>query len=198
MWASLLVAAGLLAACGSSEAAEGGGVEAVVTSTTVARASTSTTVAETTTSRALTEEEVVVQTVADMWQMLNRVGAAPDPEHPELAKYLMGEQLEKSKATMAKWQAQGMFTQASPEDRAEHRPELVSLDGAEAVVEDCSIDDGWLMSRDESGTLTLVDGQAGIRLWRLGLTKTAEGWKVHTATAIETWYAGDPGCTADW
>ena len=196
MWASLLVAAGLLAACGSSEAAEGGGVEAVVTPTTTAvRASTSTTVAETTTSRALTEEEVVVQTVAAAWDMLVRTSQPPDPTSPELATYLTGAQLDRAVQVLEDRQAKGVEVKVPDGSIARHRLKVESIDGAVATVADCETDDLWIV---KSATHEVVDSQVVNRLWTIRAERVDGTWKVADMVLEENWYSGDPGCVADW
>lgn len=182
-------------ACGSS----GADTDAVAAPTTEAAPTTTTTAPPTTTTAAPTEEEVVVATVEAAWSMLKRVSAAPDPDHPELTQYLTGAQLEKTKAAMAEWASKNQAVRDGPNDRWEHRPVLVSLDGDTALVSDCAIDDTWLIQLDDTGSeVGLVNGDEVVEQWSIQLERSDDGWRVTNLERLNAWYSGDPGCTSEW
>ncbi len=190
--------AAIAAACGSS-GAETSAREQDPAPTTAAAPTTTTTAEPTTTTAAPTEEEIVVQTVEDMWLMLKTVSAAPDPNNPELAKYLTGEQLQRSQGVLAEWQSKGYAVVDGPNQRWEHRPKLSSLEGDAASLEDCATDDGWLIRPAANGVpAELVDGTELVALWSISMVREDGVWKVSDLTRADVWYSGDPGCVPGW
>ena len=187
-----------LAACGSS-GDETGEVEQDSSTTTEAAPTTTTTAEAAATTAPPTEEEIVVQTVEDMWLMLKTVSAAPDPNNPELAKYLTGEQLPRSRGVLAEWQSKGYAVVDGPDKKWEHRPKLTSLEGDAASLVDCATDDGWLVRPAGPGAASeLVDGTELVALWSISMVKEDGVWKVSDLTRTDVWYSGDPGCVPGW
>lgn len=193
----LIVAVVASSACGSSgsDTTAAPAAAPAMTSASTAAEPSSTSSSAPSTLAPLTEEEQIEQTVLEMWAMLKRVSADPDPDHPDLEKYLAGSALEHWQSVLADWRDKGYAVRDSPENRWEHRPKFSSLSNELARVIDCSLDDGWLVS---TATGELIDGDSVVREWEVFLSESSRGWVVVQLEPASSWYSGDLGCTSGW
>lgn len=129
LWGALAVS--LLAACST------GGDSAAPTTTTTT-STTSTTVPTTPTTSA---EDAVKQAYLDYWAMIDRLGAAPDPDDPELRSRAVDPVLSAVREDMSTRRAQGRTTRIPPNSKYVHRIQSVAVDGTTASVVDCFLDD---------------------------------------------------------
>lgn len=178
--AALLVALGVVAcgggdsdddrgSAGAEESSEGtdGGGEATSTTTTVPEATTTT----------LSPEDEVWQSVSEGHQAMSTLGAAPDPNAPELAQYYTGESLERLQGAVTDAIAGNETFQTTVEL---HRYSI-TIGGDVAEVDYCFIDRTQLLVGGQpSGPLDVASMRSRAQMQRI------DGqWKMASATREE-------------
>ena len=161
--------------------------------TTTAERSPTTTSAPATPST-LSEEDEILATVHGAWDAILRANNPPDPDHPDLPRYLTGEQLAHSKSIAEGRKQRGEAVRRPEGSRYEHWLNVESVGGGDATVLDCALDDYQLV-RPSTGEL--LDGDVVVTLWRAHLELGESGWKVALFELVDSWDGGDPGCTAE-
>lgn len=187
----LVLAIVLLAGCSD----DGSSADPTTTSesSTTTEATTTTAVPDTTTtSEPATDEEQILAAVDGFWQVLLDSSAPPDPEHPDLERYMTGAQLERSQAVVENRLRLGQAVRPAEPSRYAHENELVTVDGANATVTSCEIDD--LVLYDLASGMVLNDATY-TREWTLRLEMAAGSWKIADAT-VDLELEGVTGCAA--
>src|SRR5262249_29039221 len=75
------------------------------------------------------------------------------------------------------------FEKANP-SRADHRLGLLTLSHAQAVVQDCSLDDGVVV---DSSSGRVINADVATYLWKATLTQEGGTWKVAVNTRLGRW-----------
>ncbi|HEV2071880.1 MAG TPA: hypothetical protein VGR26_19020 [Acidimicrobiales bacterium] len=173
----------LVAGCGGSgEPAAGGEVPppdtaapTVPTSTTVDRAQL---------------EQAVLDAYLASWEAWDAATNPPDPDFPALAETNTGPALQAAVDQITAWKASGRAAYDPPNSISEHRAEVVRVDGREATVRDCSIDDGLVVI---AATGEVVNDQVETALFEASMVIEDERWKVQSLKVMDTW-EGVAGC----
>ena len=173
-----LVALLFLAACSS------GGSSAAKTTTT--STTTSTTVATTTTAP---PEDAVKQAYLDYWKILDRLGAAPDPDDPALAARAVDPVLSSVRADLSTRKAQGLTIQLPSGSKYAHVIRGTVVNGNSATVSDCFVDDRIQVAADG----TVVNDHVSTAAAMATLIATGSDWKV-SSVQIQKTGDGDLGC----
>ncbi len=185
--ATAAVAVALLAAgCGGSgePAADG---EVPLASTTASTAPTSTTM-----SRAEIEQAVLDAYLAS-WDAYTAASDPADPGFPGLAETSTGPALERAQEQLAAYQFTGRVGRDPEGSIAEHRAEVVSVQGDEATVRDCNIDDGQIVI---AATGEVVNDLVATVLFEGSMVVEDGRWKLRSLDVIEKW-EGVAGCALD-
>ena len=176
--ATAAVAAALLAAgCGGSEKPAAVG-DVPAPSTTASTAPTAITM-----SRAEIEQEVLDAYLAS-WEAWDAATDPADPDHPGLGQTNTGPALEAAVDQITAWKASGRVARDPQNSISEHRAEVVSVGDAEAMVRDCSIDDGQVVI---AATGEVVNDLVETNLFEASMVVEDGRWKVHSLTVVNTW-----------
>jgi hypothetical protein len=118
------------------------------------------------------------------WQVWLEANNPPNPTDPRLAEVDTGAQLERDRAEISRNRAAGItFKKATP-SRADHRAFVLRLAGASALLEDCSLDDGVVVSRSSG---SVINADVITYLWRVTIVKKGGLWKVADNTRLGKW-----------
>jgi hypothetical protein len=183
----MVVGLGVLAVACGDEAAELPPPETSTSST-----SPPTTPAPPPTTPVPTEEEQILAAYQGYWDTWLAANDPPDPDHPDLARYYTGVSLDRARQSIAANAAQGRVLRLPAGSQYEHRAVVRLIDGDQAVVEDCAIDDGHVIDAATGDVLdsSVVTNRAEVTLKRVG-----EEWLVSDVIVIERW-DGVAGCAA--
>lgn len=97
-------------------------------------------------------EEAVLEGWRGYWTVYDEAASRADPDWPRLPEYMTGDALREVRVYLVGLRSQGLVERGD----LELRPNVVSVDGAMAVVHDCVTDDGH--QYDQAGNLR---GQPG-------------------------------------
>lgn len=186
--ATAAVAVALLAAAcggGSEEPAAVGQVPPP--DTTASTAPTSTTL-----SRAEIEQAVLDAYLAAT-EAYDAASDPPDPEHPALHATQTGPALDQAVRQLSAYKATGRAGRDRPDSISERRPEVVSVGDGEAVVRDCTIDDGIVVNTQTGevvndlvqtflfeGHMVIEDGR-----WKLSSLLIEDEWEGVAGCAVQ-------------
>lgn len=185
------VVAGTLAGC--SDAGDEANASSSSTTSSSTTSTTTTTTTEQTTSSSTSPEDDAAALEAEItdrylafWEARFDANTEPvNPNDPRLAELATGAQLD-NVVEETKQRADAGLALRRPEDSlTERRPRVVELDGDEATIQDCAINDSIVyrvdtgeviddsvVTRSVSATMRLVDGQ-----WRLAATRELQKWE---------------------
>lgn len=185
------VVAGTLAGC--SDAGDEANASSSSTTSSSTTSTTTTTTTEQTTSSSTSPEDDAAALEAEItdrylafWEARFDANTEPvNPNDPRLAELATGAQLD-NVVEETKQRADAGLALRRPEDSlTERRPRVVELDGDEATIQDCAINDSIVyrvdtgeviddsvVTRSVSATMRLVDGQ-----WRLEATRELQKWE---------------------
>jgi hypothetical protein len=153
--------------------------------------STASTVEETLTT---VDQAQVKQAVLDAylanWAAWDAATNPPDPEFPGLAETRTGPALQAAVDQIRAWKASGRVAYDPENSISETRAEVLSVEGNEATVRDCSIDDGLVVI---AATGEVVNDQVETALFEASMVIEDERWKVQSLKVVETW-EGVAGC----
>jgi len=135
------------------------------------------------------KEEVAVAYAA-YWTAWVAANNPPDPDHPALALAADGPALVWSRDQIAQRRAIGIVMRMASVPLYRHVVTGIAVDGDEAVVADCSIDDAVLVSRDSGAVLN--DAVESRRI-TASVVRGESGWRVRTWEVVEAWEGVD-GC----
>lgn len=181
---ALLIAliASVASACSNSTTTEPGAAGTTTTANVVgtaqaapsdggAPASTSTLPASSTAAQQPTDEQLVLAVHTRFIAMFGGFGSPPNPDHPEILATTTGAARERLRATLASMLTQGRHSTGGY--RSEVRS--VRVEGDNAWVEDCSLDEGVEYGPD-GALLTAADTAWYLRTAQL--VRLADGWMV--------------------
>lgn len=137
------------------------------------------------------EDEIVARYKA-FWEARFEANSPPNPDDPALREYATGAQLDNVIAeTQANLDA-GVELRRR-EDRADiQRVEVVSMSGDEAVVQECFVDDGLVVRRNDGEVLHDDIVTYNVR----GEMQRFDGeWRLASATVVQQW-EGIAGCAS--
>jgi hypothetical protein len=144
--------------------------------------STTTTTRSTTTTTDATS--AVLAAYQQFWRVWLEANDPPNPNDPNLEKVATGSQLRLERQQIARNRDQGVrFKKAKP-SRADHRLAVLRLSRSDAVVQDCSLDDGVV--RDAT-TGRVVNANVVTYLWNARLKQEGGRWKVDVNTRLGMW-----------
>jgi len=135
-------------------------------------------------------EEEVAAAYAAYWTAWVAANNPPDPDHPALALAADGPALVWSRDQIAQRRAIGIVMRMASVPLYRHVVTGIAVDGDEAVVADCSIDDAVLASRDSGAVLN--DAVESRRI-TASVVRGESGWRVRTWEVVEAWEGVD-GC----
>jgi hypothetical protein len=189
-----------LAGCSDddSDAAASSTTAAGRTSTTASTSSTSrdttTTTTEATpvtTAPGTTAEQEVIGRYVGYWNArFNANAGVPNPDDPALRDFATGRQLD---AVVAETQSNldaGVAFERAAEPHNIQRVTVVEIDGDRAVVQECVVDDGLVVSRD---TGEVVDDSVSTHNVQAEMLRVDGVWKVSEARLLQQ-FEGVGGC----
>jgi hypothetical protein len=189
---AVALSATLLGACGGGD----GRADRDSTSTSTTRrstaASTSTTVDGTSgTTIATSLEEGLTARYLGFWQArFDANQHPPDPDFPALREFATGEQLENVVSETRHRLDEGLALRAPDPSVASHDIRVISIDGDQAEVQDCFVNDGVLY---DAATGEAVDSSVVTRSVSGVMVREGGVWKLARATVIQEW-EGVAGC----
>ena len=139
-----------------------------------------------------TEEREIVAAYLGYWKAQSAALEIADPDHPELALYTTGTQLQVNREAIEKVRDQGWATRTPANSVAEARVTVESIDGDHARFRSCELDDGVVV-RAETGEPLGPDRGVGTYLWTGEMVRENGKWKVSEATRQQKW-EGVAGC----
>ncbi len=170
-----------MAGCG------GGGGEAAEPTPTEP---TTTEAAPTTT--VVSEEDAVLAAYQGYWDTWLAATNPPDPDHPDLAKFAAGVQLDRDRAAIANYRQLSQVVRLPQNPAWSHQAAVLSLDGDAAVITDCSVDDSVVLDRP---TGRVLNDAVSTYVFRASLNREGGTWKVTVVDATSRW-EGVAGCAA--
>jgi hypothetical protein len=184
----------VLGACSDS----GDGPTTSATTTTAPALSTSadrtTTSTEVTTTTAPDDEaeEAVLDAYQGYFDAILAANDPPDQFHPALRQFATGEAFQ-SVFEAAQGNRLAERALRLPENsRTEHRAEVISIEGEQATVRDCAVDDGLVVSIE---TGEVLNDEVTTRLVTGTLVMDEGQWKVSNTSVEQSW-EGVAGCAA--
>ncbi len=135
------------------------------------------------------EQEVLAAYLAS-WEAWDAATDPANPELPGLAETSTGPALKAAVDQIAAWRASGRVAHDPEDSISEHRAEVVSVDGQEATVRDCSIDDGLVVI---AATGEVVNDAIETIDFEASMVIEAGRWKLSSLKVVESW-EGVGGC----
>lgn len=170
-------------------AGEDGGKPAVPTPSTAASSPPRQTTTPPTTPDAST---VVADSYLAYLDAFERASEIPDPFWPALKETSTGPEFKEAFDQIQAWKVSGRVASYPGPASRHRRPEVVSVDGATAVLQHCLVDDGQVKVQS---TGEVVDDHALTLLFRVTLVQADNRWKVSETTVEQQW-EGVAGCAA--
>lgn len=160
------------------------------TSTTTSEP-TSTTATKDTTSPIADEEAVILERYLEFWDVRFEANSDPvDPADPRLADLATDAQLNNVLEETQRRADQGLALRNPTDSVTERRAVVVSVDGSEATIQDCSIND-TIVYRVSDGEV--VDDSTVTRSVSATMRKVDGVWKLSSTSEIQKW-EGVAGC----
>lgn len=182
----------VLGACsGNGEGPTTSGTTATtpVTSTT---ADTTTTSTQATIAPAEEADQAVLEAYQGYFDAILAANDPPDQFHPALRQFATGEAFQ-SVFEAAQGNRLAERALRLPENpRTEHRAEVISIEGEQATVRDCAVDDGLVVSIE---TGEVLNDEVTTRLVTGTLVMDEGQWKVSNTSVEQSW-EGVAGCAA--
>jgi hypothetical protein len=139
---------------------------------------------ETTTTEPPSEEDAILAAVDGYWQSFLDANDPPDPNHPDLARYRTGDALETAVANINDRIKLGQAIRLPSDSVYGNTSHVEAINGEEADVLSCSIDDSVLYDRASGSVL---NDRVSTFEFRLTLVKDNGLWKVSTGTQLHRW-----------
>lgn len=134
---------------------------------------------------------MVLEQYLEFWQVRFEANSDPvTPDDPRLAAFATDAQLENVLAETQRRADDGLALRNPNDTITERRPTIVSIDGDEATIQDCSIND-TIVYRVATGEV--VDGSAVTRSVSATMRKVDGVWKLASTSEIQKW-EGVAGC----
>lgn len=179
----------------------GGSGEGPTTSRTTASAPVTSTTADSTTSTESTTtiapadeaEQAVLEAYRGYFDAILAANDPPDQFHPALRQHATGEAFQSVFEAAQGNRLAGRALRLPESSRTEHRAEVVSIEGEQATVRDCAIDDVLVVN---IGTGEVVNDEVATQLRTATLVREEGSWKV-SFTKLEQRWEGIAGCALE-
>lgn len=193
----MLLAVVVLAAAACSGDGESSSPDSSTSSTSTSSTSTttsdptSTTATTDTTSPIGDEEAVILERYLEFWDVRFEANSDPvDPADPRFADLATDAQLSNVLEETQRRADQGLALRNPTDSVTERRPVVVSVDGSEATIQDCSIND-TIVYRVSDGEV--IDDSTVTRSVSATMRKVDGVWKLSSTSEIQKW-EGVAGC----
>ena len=178
-------------AASSTTAADRTSTTASTSSTSRDTTTTTTEATPVTTAPGTTAEQEVIDRYVGYWNArFNANAGVPNPDDPALRDFATGRQLD---AVVAETQSNldsGVAFERAAEPHNIQRVTVVEIDGDRAVVHECVVDDGLVVSRD---TGEVVDDSVSTHNVQAEMLRVDGVWKVSEARLLQQ-FEGVAGC----
>jgi len=178
-------------AASSTTAADRTSTTASTSSTSRDTTTTTTEATPVTTAPGTTAEQEVIDRYVGYWNArFNANAGVPNPDDPALRDFATGRQLD---AVVAETQSNldsGVAFERAAEPHNIQRVTVVEIDGDRAVVQECVVDDGLVVSRD---TGEVVDDSVCTHNVQAEMLRVDGVWKVSEARLLQQ-FEGVAGC----
>jgi len=178
-------------AASSTTAADRTSTTASTSSTSRDTTTTTTEATPVTTAPGTTAEQEVIDRYVGYWNArFNANAGVPNPDDPALRDFATGRQLD---AVVAETQSNldsGVAFERAAEPHNIQRVTVVEIDGDRAVVQECVVDDGLVVSRD---TREVVDDSVSTHNVQAEMLRVDGVWKVSEARLLQQ-FEGVAGC----
>ncbi|HMU78682.1 MAG TPA: hypothetical protein PKX25_10370 [Microthrixaceae bacterium] len=178
-------------AASSTTAADRTSTTASTSSTSRDTTTTTTEATPVTTAPGTTAEQEVIDRYVGYWNArFNANAGVPNPDDPALRDFATGRQLD---AVVAETQSNldsGVAFERAAEPHNIQRVTVVEIDGDRAVVQECVVDDGLVVSRD---TGEVVDDSVSTHNVQAEMLRVDGVWKVSEARLLQQ-FEGVAGC----
>lgn len=178
-------------AASSTTAADRTSTTASTSSTSRDTTTTTTEATPVTTAPGTTAEQEVIDRYVGYWNArFNANAGVPNPDDPALRDFATGRQLD---AVVAETQSNldsGVAFERAAEPHNIQRITVVEIDGDRAVVQECVVDDGLVVSRD---TGEVVDDSVSTHNVQAEMLRVDGVWKVSEARLLQQ-FEGVAGC----
>lgn len=138
----------------------------------------------------------VATVVADSYlaylDAFERASEVPDPFWPALKETSTGPEFKEAFDQIQAWKVSGRVASYPGPASRHRRPEVVSVDGATAILRHCEVDDGQLKVQS---TGEVVNDHVVTLMSRVTLVLEDDRWKVSETTVEQQW-EGVTGCAA--
>lgn len=138
------------------------------------------------------EEDAVLAAYQGYWDTWLAATNPPDPDHPDLARFATGVQLERDREAVSRFRQLSQIVRLPDSPAWSHEAAVLSIDGLQAVVTDCSVDDSILVDRP---TGRVLNDAVGTYTFRAVILLEEGTWRVSDVTATGQW-EGIAGCAA--
>jgi len=165
---------------------DGGGETSLPTTTTERRST-----ASTSTSAVDAAQQIVLDRYVAFWHARFEANQAPvNPDHPALAEYATGPQLENVVSETRRRRDEGLAIRRPENSVGKHDVRVVKEGTEEVTLQDCSVNDGVIYRVD---TGEVVNDQVVTQSIR-GTMRLVDGkWKLERASLVQEW-PGVAGC----
>lgn len=178
-------------AASSTTAADRTSTTSSTSSTSRDTTTTTTEATSVTTAPGTTAEQEVIDRYVGYWNArFNANAGVPNPDDPALRDFATGRQLD---AVVAETQSNldsGVAFERAAEPHNIQRVTVVEIDGDRAVVQECVVDDGLVVSRD---TGEVVDDSVSTHNVQAEMLRVDGVWKVSEARLLQQ-FEGVAGC----
>lgn len=139
-----------------------------------------------------TEQEVIDRYLGYWGARLQANSGVPNPDHPGLPEFATGPQLtEVVSETRSNLEA-GRSFRPSDDPVDFRRVDVVSLNGEQAILQDCWVDDAVVIDRT---TGRVINDQAATYNGRADLSRIDGSWRVARVRLLQRW-EGVAGCAS--
>lgn len=161
------------------------------TQNTVPEVSSTTAPTTSTTAPPATDEEAILAAYQAYWDTWIAANDPPNPDHPDLAKYMAGPAYDNAVEVISKHKALGQAVRLPTDAKYRHMAQIAQIEGNLASLADCSVDDAVIVD-EQSGTV--VDDSVVTRWVFANLVRDEFGqWKVTSTGSNQEW-PGEAGC----
>lgn len=136
------------------------------------------------------EEQAVLDAYQSYWRAYYDANDPPDQGNPVLREFATGEAFDSVFMSTQANRLAGRALRLPDESISLHDARVLTLDGEQATVEDCSVDDGQVV---ELSTGTVLDDDIVSRHSTAELVVERGQWKVARTSVQQTW-EGVAGC----
>jgi len=137
------------------------------------------------------EEQEVIDRYVGYWDArFDANSGTPNPQDPALAEYAVDPQLAAVRAETQKNFYDGLAFRQRKDPANFRRVKVVSLEGDKAVVQECFVDDGLVVRRDDG---TVVNDNIATHSVKGDLVRVDGKWRLSQAQLVQRW-EGVGGC----